>query len=85
MEAGENIRLFPTVTRDEVNLYFPDDASEDRQAHIFDYSGRLVKSIILETNIQTSRLNLRDLPAGPYVLKIQTGRVFETLRVVKVE
>jgi autotransporter-associated beta strand protein len=78
------IQVYPNPAREEITLLLPEDAGEESLIQLFDQHGRLVKTFISDINIPETKLNIRDLPAGSYVLKVQTGRAFESRRVVVV-
>jgi hypothetical protein len=79
------LQVYPIPAKTEVTLLLPEGAEEEGLAYLFDQNGRLVKEFALDPDTPENRLSLLDLPAGAYVLKVQTGRAFVTRRIVKVE
>ncbi len=58
------LNIFPNPARNEINVLF-EDKSQAEKLLLFDMTGRIV-----ETTLNTNRLNVQQLPSGTYLLKV---------------
>ncbi|MCW3126902.1 MAG: hypothetical protein JWO03_2560 [Bacteroidetes bacterium] len=82
--TSENIRLFPNPTREMGwNLAFDDGVPKNASYAIYDVSGRVLnerKITSAEEHIET-----HSLPAGVYILKIQTDSGITTRKLMRLD
>ncbi len=65
-----NLTVFPNPVLDEVQIRLPDAASKATRAQLFDMRGQLVSSLIIGENTDTVTMDMRQLPAGSYVVSV---------------
>ena len=75
--ANTHFDIFPNPTHDFIDIKNIENA---KSLELFDQNGRLLRDF---SNEKTNRLDLRDLPKGVYLLKVQTGGAFLVFKVVK--
>lgn len=83
MNKAGAILLYPTVASNFVHLQFDGVTTEDMELKILDFMGKLYKTVYVEPGHSEFRLNIHDLRSGSYLLGIQSGRSFESLRFVR--
>ncbi|MCP4314212.1 MAG: T9SS type A sorting domain-containing protein, partial [Bacteroidetes bacterium] len=83
--SSNGVKVYPTLVSDAVNLQIHNDISGDYNFRIYDYSGKLVKSLSLrKTTFKTSEhIDLSDLNPGTYVVLVQQGESRITSKIVK--
>lgn len=78
MLIEQTVTVFPNPTIDIINLQSEIDMQE---VYLIDISGKLMVSEQVKN--KTHQLNMSDLPAGIYFLRIKTDKSIETKKVVK--
>lgn len=80
--------LYPNPAREEITIeQISGNAAGISQIEVYSTAGRLIKSAP-ETDFQTgvtTRISLRDIAAGVYFVKINSGSEVRTMRFVKVQ
>lgn len=80
------LHVFPTVFSNELQLSFDLKETAPVMAEVMSMNGQLVKTLLNETinegSFQNS-YNMADLPAGIYLVKMQTGNALVVKKVVK--
>ena len=81
--AEHNISLFPNPARYYFNLEFPEILQDMVQIQIFDLSGKLL--LRQNTREQRSQINVSQLSAGTYTVKMDTREVsyYQKLMIVR--
>ncbi|MEZ4962689.1 MAG: T9SS type A sorting domain-containing protein [Saprospiraceae bacterium] len=82
-EKGQKAAVYPTVTGGEVHVVLPGERDYKTAVQLYDQSGRLVKTMRIEADLEDFDFSVADLQAGVYILKILGGRLFETHRILK--
>ena len=78
------VSVFPNPTRDVVTMLVTKGGGEDLTATLVDLDGRLLKRIHLnDATQQTMRMDLSALPAGIYLLQLQSGEHQSSQRILK--
>ena len=72
MELG-NIRVFPTITRDMLNI----SGAEGAEVRVLNLQGQLIYRTMLTSDVET--LNVNALPQGTYLLNVN-GNVFRFIK-----
>ncbi len=65
-----NLTVFPNPVLDEVQIRLPEAASKATRAQLFDMRGQLVSSLIIGENTDSATIDMRQLPAGSYVVSV---------------
>ena len=82
--SGEDVAVFPTLSRGEVTVVLPEENEEATIVSIYNLQGSLV--LRQEFSPQTNLLvDLSALHAGAYILEVKTGREITRHRVFRVE
>ena len=77
------IIVMPTVTKNDITVLFNNAASANARLQLFDTAGRLIAAKAMQTGTQTVTFELRDYPAGLYLLRYQSETEIYSVKVVK--
>ncbi|MEO1518573.1 MAG: T9SS type A sorting domain-containing protein [Bacteroidota bacterium] len=83
LKEGKEFRIYPTLTKEFLQLEMPGLDRQEVRIDIFHLSGQLVRSYQLDGGIQNERLDVHSLEAGHYILRLQQGNTIENARFVK--
>lgn len=78
-----NIKVFPNPASEVVNIQFELPLEEKVVLFILDSQGKLVQRDIIESSLTEKRINLQNLPAGIYYLRLSKGKLVNVYKVVK--
>jgi hypothetical protein len=78
-----NVKVFPNPASEIVNLQFEIPVEGEITLFIFDSHGQLIKRDIIESTTVEKQINLQDLPAGIYYLRLIKGKLVNVYKVVK--
>ena len=78
-----NIKVYPNPASDVVNIQFEAAVDEQIILTVLDSSGKLVKRDLIEVALTEKQVNLQDLPAGIYYLRLTKGKLVNVYKVVK--
>ena len=81
-EHDSRISVYPNPAHDYITVELSDNTKID-YIQLYDMQGRLVETFP-ETSLQTTRLDVRNLPSGTYILHIGTARDREIIRKVHI-
>jgi hypothetical protein len=82
--AGDvKVTIYPNPASELINIEFDTPTEELIQVTLLDARGRLVKSDRIESSVITRQINLQDLPAGLYYLRLTKGKFINVYKVVK--
>jgi hypothetical protein len=77
------VKIYPNPASDILNIGFESAVETEISLTILDSHGRLVKSDRVEALTVEKQVNLQDLPAGVYYLRLIKGRLINVYKVVK--
>jgi hypothetical protein len=81
--TNASLNVFPNPASDYINLDIEFDEATDASVFITDMTGRLVKSQVLGTITQErATIDVSDLAAGTYMVRLSTNEGFKVQRVV---
>jgi hypothetical protein len=80
-EAQKATKIFPNPAANEFYIAIDTDLDKDAQAVIYDIQGRKVKTAKIQDNVQT--INIQDLNAGQYLVKVVNGKNSNTAKLLK--
>jgi hypothetical protein len=83
LEVLVNIKVFPNPASDVVNIRFESPLDGDIDVTILDTQGKLIKRDIIEATMVEKQINLQDVPAGIYFLRLTKGKLVNLYKVVK--
>jgi hypothetical protein len=78
-----NIKVFPNPASEVLNIQFEAPVEGEIVLSILDSQGRLVKRDIIESTMVEKQINLQDIPAGIYYLRMTKGKLVNVYKVVK--
>jgi hypothetical protein len=77
------VKIYPNPASDVVNIGFETAVESVIGITILDSHGRLVKTDKVEATMTEKQINMQDLPAGIYYLRLIKGRLMNVYKVVK--
>jgi hypothetical protein len=83
LETLVEITVFPNPASDNVNIRFAEELTEELNLTIISSQGKPVKTMVIEATTAEKQINLQDLPAGVYYLKLTKGKLSNVYKVVK--
>lgn len=83
LEDLVEITVYPNPASDNVNIKFTEAITNELNLTIISSQGKPVKSMIIEATTLEKQINLQELPAGVYYLKLTKGKLSNVYKVVK--
>jgi len=83
LEEGVKVTIFPNPASELVNIQFQSASDTEIILYLLDSQGRLVKTEKIEAATVEKSVNLQDLPAGIYYLRLTKGKLINVYKVVK--
>jgi hypothetical protein len=83
IDLAVNIKVYPNPASDVVNISFEEPLEGEINVSILDSQGKLVKKDMIEAAITEKQINLQELPAGVYYLRMTKGKLVNVYKVVK--
>ena len=78
-----DIKVFPNPASDIITIQFESPVTGEIALTILDSQGRLVKKDMIEINMSEKKINLQDIAAGIYYLRLTKGKLVNVYKVVK--
>jgi len=75
VNARQPLQAYPTPVRDVLTLHLPGPASQPLTATVFDLTGRLQLQVVIPAGTTSYALNVSQLPAGIFTVRIQQDGV----------
>jgi hypothetical protein len=83
LEDVVKVTLYPNPASDVVNIKLESPLDGEVKLFLFDSRGKLIKTDFMEKTAVEKEINLQDLPAGLYLLKMTKGKLSNAYKVVK--
>jgi len=83
LEVLINVTVYPNPASDIVNIRFESPVEGEITITLFDSQGRLFKTDVIESAMIEKQINLQDIPAGIYYLRLTKGKLVNVYKVVK--
>jgi hypothetical protein len=83
LETLVTVTVFPNPASDNVNIRFDEAIDDEVKLVIVNSNGKPVKSVIIEATTIEKQINLQDIPAGIYYLRLTKGKLSNVYKVVK--
>jgi len=83
LETLVTVTVFPNPASDNVNIRFNEAIDDEVKLVIVNSNGKPVKSIVIEATTLEKQINLQDIPAGVYYLRLTKGKLSNVYKVVK--
>jgi hypothetical protein len=77
------IKVFPNPVTEIMTIQFDTPFDEEIIMDVIDYQGKTFKSDIIESTVTNKQVNLQDIPAGIYYLRLMKGKLINVYKVVK--
>lgn len=78
-----DIQVFPNPASDNVNIRFGEAPDSEVNLTVISSQGKPVKVIVIEAATLEKQVNLQELPAGIYYLRLTKGKLSNVYKVVK--
>jgi hypothetical protein len=83
IETPVNVTIFPNPTSEIINIQFEIPTDTEIEVYMLDGQGRLVMTDNIGVAEIYKMLNIQDLPAGIYYLRLVSGKLVNIYKVVK--
>lgn len=77
------IKVFPNPLTEIMTIQFDTPVDEEIIIDVIDSQGKTFKSDIIESTVTNKQVNLQDIPAGIYYLRLMKGKLINVYKVVK--
>jgi hypothetical protein len=78
-----DVTIYPNPTSEVVNISFGTATDNEILVYLLDAQGKLVKTDRIGTSVLIKMINMQDLPAGIYYLRLAKGKLVNVYKVVK--
>lgn len=83
LEDLVKVTVYPNPASDNINIRFEEPLDREVTIQLLNSQGKLVKNDVMEVSTLEKQLNLQDLPAGAYFLKLIKDKSSNVYKVVK--
>jgi hypothetical protein len=83
IDIAVNVKVYPNPASDVVNISFEEPVEGEIYITFLDSQGKLVKKDMIEATMTEKQINLQELPAGVYYLRMTKGKLVNVYKVVK--
>jgi hypothetical protein len=83
IDSPVKVTIFPNPASDKINISFDEPLDAEVRVFLHDSQGKLVKTDVIENATTQTEMNLQDIPAGIYYLKLIKGNLSNVYKVVK--
>jgi hypothetical protein len=83
IDIAVNVKVYPNPASDVVNISFDEPVDGEISITILDSQGKLVRKDIIEAAMTEKQINMQEIPAGVYYLKLTKGKLVNVYKVVK--
>jgi hypothetical protein len=82
-EDPVDVTVFPNPAGESINIQFKSAIDKEILISLLDAQGKLVRTDRIEVTALIKQMNLQDLPAGVYYLRLTKGKLVNVYKVVK--
>lgn len=82
-EDPVDVTVFPNPAGESINIQFKSAIDKEILISLLDAQGKLVRTDQIEVTALIKQMNLQDLPAGVYYLRLTKGKLVNVYKVVK--
>lgn len=83
METEMDLKLFPNPAEDYINVRFDTPARNEMRIVLVDSKGNIIKDETIEPSAVLKQLDIQNIPAGIYFLRLTAGSQSKIFKVVK--
>jgi hypothetical protein len=83
LDIAVNVKVYPNPASDVVNIGFDEPVAGEISITILDSQGKVIKEDMIEATMTEKQINLQEIPAGVYYLRLNKGKLVNVYKVVK--
>jgi hypothetical protein len=83
IDSPVKVKIYPNPASEVVNIQFNAATDKEIVLYLLDTQGKLVKTGLIEEATTEMNINIEDLPAGIYYLRLMKGKLVNVYKVVK--
>ena len=83
LEMPVTVTIYPNPTSESVRIKFESAVDKLIDIQIIDGQGRLIKTDRIEESVYEKTINLQDLPAGTYYMRLVKGNLANVYKIIK--
>ena len=83
LEDLVEVTIYPNPTSEMINIQFQTSPDKEILVYLLDAGGKLVKTDRIDVAMMNKTINMQDLPAGLYYLRLTKGKLVNVYKVVK--
>jgi hypothetical protein len=83
LEEPVKVTIYPNPASEVINIQFESATDKEISLYLLDSQGRLVKTDKIEVATINKTIDLQELPAGIYYLRLTKGKLVNVYKVVK--
>jgi len=83
LEVPVTVTIYPNPAGESVNIRFETPVDKQIMIQLVDGQGKIIKNDKIEATFLEKTLNLQDIPAGTYFLRLIKGKVANVYKIVK--
>ncbi len=78
-----SVKVYPNPVSDVINILFEEVVESEINLTLLDSQGRLVKKDVIEATVSEKQVNMQDMAAGVYYLRLTKGKLVNVYKVIK--
>jgi len=78
-----SVKVYPNPVSDVITILFEEVVESEINLTLLDSQGRLVKKDVIEATVSEKQINMQDLAAGVYYLRLTKGKLVNVYKVIK--
>jgi hypothetical protein len=83
LEEPVKVTIYPNPTSETIKILFETVTDKEISVYLLDAQGKLVKTDQIEATVLEKQIDMQDLPAGIYYLRLIKGKLVNVYKVVK--
>ena len=83
LEDLVQVTIYPNPTSEMINIRFQSATDKEILVSLLDAQGKLVKTDRIDVAVLDKTINMQDVPAGLYYLRLTKGKLVNVYKVVK--
>jgi len=78
-----SVKVYPNPVSDIINILFEEVVESEITLVLLDSQGRIVKRDVVEATVSEKQINMQDVAAGIYYLRLTKGKLVNVYKVIK--
>jgi len=83
LEELVQVTIYPNPASEIINIQFEKAVDKEILVYLLDAQGKLVRTDQIEATVIDKKINVQDLPAGIYYIRLTKGKLVNVYKVVK--